>query len=132
MLLAFMALQAFAIDSLLQKGAKVEKERVKKATEGKAAAILTLKSVDAKTGEREVVACKWLAREGDNFLYLRAADGALVRTSAEIVAKAEGEVLDKAPLIATPVHHMYCNGKSCEPTKTVLLIPAWPADTASR
>lgn len=131
MAVMLLASQAHAIDSLLKASAKAEKERVKKASKGKATAILTMKAVDSK-GEPVVVACVWLARVGNGFQYLRVSDGLLVSSSQDQIARAEGEVLDQPPTTYTAVHLMYCNGTYCKPTISTIAEKAWPADSASR
>lgn len=120
MVLAVLAMcQVNAIDSLLEQAAKHEREQVKKATKGKAAAIFTMTS-------GEVVACVWLARVGEDFRYQRTSDGKLVSTPQKDVARVEGTVLDKTPDAEVVVHHMYCNGKTCEAKVKTIHVPAWP------
>lgn len=116
-ILAF-SFNASAIDSLLVEAAKHEKEQVKKASKGKATAILTFTS-------GEVVECTWLARAGENWRYERKSDGKLVSTPLKD-ATAKGEVLDKTPDSEVVVHTMYCNGGYCKPTEKTIKIAVWP------
>lgn len=114
-----LSFNANAIDSLLKEAAKHEKEAVKKASKGKAAAILTLKSGEA-------IQCVWLARAKDEFRYQRVSDGKLVSTPYSSVDQVEGAVLDETPKSEVVVHSMYCDGRSCKPTTKTILIDAWP------
>lgn len=118
-ILALVAVQANAIDSLLKKAAKEEEKRVKAAKKADTAARLTLSS-------GEEFRCVWLARVGNEFRYLRA-DGKLIATPMKDVTKVEGKVLDAVPDAEVTVHHMYCNGKACEATVKTIHVPAWPS-----
>lgn len=130
-LLMFVGGQAHAIDSLLKKGAKEEKERVKKASKSKAAAILTLKGVN-ESGEVVATQCVWLARIDGEYYYQRVTDGKLIHTKTSDVAKVEGDVLDHLPQDTEQVHMMYCNGIYGEPCISRMSVPAWPSPSVNR